>query len=144
MSRAPDWDVLPSSSLTTSKRSLAFRILARSATASVHVLVRPQASFLFNVLKVLLERSEATAIARTECCRLDAFNRGFLEKYRGRFDEGWDVMRARWFANQKRLGLIPDDTELAPRNPGVEAWEDLSDNQRRLACRLQEAPPLIE
>ncbi|MFM7871960.1 MAG: sulfatase-like hydrolase/transferase, partial [Actinomycetota bacterium] len=63
----------------------------------------------------------------------------FLEKYRGRFDEGWDVMRARWFANQKRLGLIPDDTELAPRNPGVEAWDDLSDNQRRLACRLQEA-----
>lgn len=63
----------------------------------------------------------------------------FLEKYRGRFDEGWDVIRDRWFANQKRLGLIPDDTELAPRNPGVEAWEDLSDNQRRLACRLQEA-----
>ncbi|MFM7872946.1 MAG: sulfatase-like hydrolase/transferase, partial [Actinomycetota bacterium] len=63
----------------------------------------------------------------------------FLEKYRGRFDEGWDVIRDRWFANQKRLGLIPKDTVLAPRNPGVEAWEDLSDNQRRLACRLQEA-----
>lgn len=63
----------------------------------------------------------------------------FLDKYRGRFDEGWDVMRARWFENQKRRGLIPPDTELAPRNPGVEAWDDLSDNQRRLACRLQEA-----
>lgn len=63
----------------------------------------------------------------------------FLDKYRGRFDEGWDVLRRRWFENQLRLGLIPPDTELAPRNPGVEAWEDLSDNQRRLACRLQEA-----
>lgn len=63
----------------------------------------------------------------------------FMDKYRGKFDEGWDVIRQRWFDNQKRLGLIPAETVLAPRNPGVEAWDDLSDNQRRLACRLQEA-----
>ena len=63
----------------------------------------------------------------------------YLEKYRGVFDEGWDVWRERWFARQKELGVIPADTELAPRNPGVEAWSELSDNQRRLACRLQEA-----
>ena len=63
----------------------------------------------------------------------------YLAKYRGVFDEGWDVWRARWFARQKELGVVPPDTELAPRNPGVEAWEDLTDNQRRLACRLQEA-----
>jgi arylsulfatase len=62
-----------------------------------------------------------------------------MEKYRGKFDEGWDVIRQRWFDNQKRLGLIPAETVLAPRNPGVEAWDDLSENQRRLACRLQEA-----
>lgn len=65
--------------------------------------------------------------------------RQYMEKYRGQFDEGWDVIRQRWFDNQKRLGLIPPETVLAPRNPGVEAWDDLSDNQRRLACRLQEA-----
>ena len=63
----------------------------------------------------------------------------YLEKYRGVFDEGWDVFRERWFARQKELGVIPADTELAPRNPGVEPWESLSDNQKRLACRLQEA-----
>ena len=63
----------------------------------------------------------------------------YLEKYRGVFDEGWDVWRDRWFARQKELGVIPPDTDLAPRNPGVEAWDDLTDNQRRLACRLQEA-----
>ena len=39
----------------------------------------------------------------------------YLEKYRGRFDEGWDVARDRWFARQIELGLIPPDTELAPR-----------------------------
>ena len=63
----------------------------------------------------------------------------YLAKYRGVFDEGWDVWRERWFRRQKELGVIPPETELAPRNPGVEAWDDLTDNQRRLACRLQEA-----
>jgi len=63
----------------------------------------------------------------------------YMAKYRGAFDEGWDVFRDRWFARQKELGLLPEDTKLAPRNPGVEAWDTLSENQQRLACRLQEA-----
>lgn len=63
----------------------------------------------------------------------------YLEKYRGRYDEGWDVARERWFSRQKELGVIPPETELAPRNPGVEAWDTLGENQQRLACRLQEA-----
>ena len=63
----------------------------------------------------------------------------YLEKYRGRYDEGWDVVRERWFARQLELGIVPEGTELAPRNPGVEAWDDLPDAQQRLACRLQEA-----
>ena len=63
----------------------------------------------------------------------------YLEKWRGRFDEGWDVARERWFARQIELGLLPPDTELAPRNPGVEPWDSLPENQQRLAARLQEA-----
>jgi len=63
----------------------------------------------------------------------------FLEKYRGRFDEGWDVVRERWFARQLELGVVPAGTRLAPRNPGVEAWDDLPEDHRRLAARLQEA-----
>ncbi len=63
----------------------------------------------------------------------------YLAKYRGRFDEGWDVARERWFARQLELGLVPEGTELAPRNTGVEPWDELSDNQRALAARLQEA-----
>jgi arylsulfatase A-like enzyme len=63
----------------------------------------------------------------------------YLEKYRGVFDDGWDVARERWFARQIELGLLPPDTELAPRNPGVEAWDSLPENHRRLAARLQEA-----
>lgn len=63
----------------------------------------------------------------------------YLDRYRGRYDEGWDVVRARWFARQKELGIVPPHTELSQRNPGVEAWEDLPEVERRLACRLQEA-----
>ncbi len=63
----------------------------------------------------------------------------YLDKYRGRFDDGWDAARDRWFARQMELGLLPADTELAPRNPGVEPWDSLPVNHQRLASRLQEA-----
>jgi arylsulfatase A-like enzyme len=62
-----------------------------------------------------------------------------LAKHRGRYDEGWDVARERWFARQKEMGIVPANTELAPRNEGVEAWDDLPENHRLLAARLQEA-----
>ncbi|HEX7444523.1 MAG TPA: arylsulfatase, partial [Acidimicrobiales bacterium] len=63
----------------------------------------------------------------------------YLEKYRGRFDDGWDVARGRWFARQIEMGLVPPGTDLAPRNPGVEAWDSLPENHQKLAARLQEA-----
>jgi len=63
----------------------------------------------------------------------------YMRKYRGRYDEGWDVVRERWFERQRELGVIPEEAVLAPRNPGVQAWDELPENQQRLACRLQEA-----
>ena len=65
--------------------------------------------------------------------------RSYLEKYRGRFDAGWDVVREEWFERQKALGVIPPGTKLAPRNPGVKPWSELSVNEQKFACRLQEA-----
>jgi arylsulfatase len=63
----------------------------------------------------------------------------FLAKWRGAFDEGWDVHRRRVFERQREMGIIPADTVLAPRNPGVRPWEELTANEQLLACRLQEA-----
>ncbi len=63
----------------------------------------------------------------------------FRKKYRGRFDAGWDVFREEVYKKQLEMGIIPEGTELAPRNPGVEPWENLSENQKKFACRLQEA-----
>jgi len=63
----------------------------------------------------------------------------YLDKYRGRYDEGWDIVRQRWFERQIATGVIREGTELAPRNPGVDAWDTLPENQQKFACRLQEA-----
>lgn len=65
--------------------------------------------------------------------------RHYLEKYQGKFDEGWDLTRERWFQNQLEMGVIPENTKLAPSNPGVKAWADLSKNQQKVGARLQEA-----
>ncbi|HEX3088347.1 MAG TPA: arylsulfatase, partial [Ilumatobacteraceae bacterium] len=63
----------------------------------------------------------------------------YLEKYRGAFDQGWDETRRQWFERQLATGVVPEGTQLAPRNPGVDAWDSLQENQQRLAARLQEA-----
>ena len=65
--------------------------------------------------------------------------KAYRDKYRGRFDAGWDAIRGEWFERQKALGIIPESTGLAPLNPGVRPWAELSANERRFAARLQEA-----
>ncbi|MHA1727207.1 MAG: arylsulfatase [Promethearchaeota archaeon] len=63
----------------------------------------------------------------------------FVEKYKGRFDAGWDVIREQWYKKQLETGIIPPGTKLAPRNPGVEPWESLSNKEKKFALKLQEA-----
>jgi arylsulfatase len=63
----------------------------------------------------------------------------YLEKYRGRYDEGWDVVRERRLARQVELGIVPPGTGLAPHNPGVRAWDELGNDEQRLYARFQEA-----
>jgi len=65
--------------------------------------------------------------------------REYLEKYRGRFDAGWDAAREHWFARQIELDVVPDSTTLAERNPGVLPWEEIPENGRIFGARLQEA-----
>lgn len=60
------------------------------------------------------------------------------EKYRGRFDEGWDAMREATLARQKKAGVLPDGTDLTPRPVEIPAWADLSEDERTVAARLME------
>lgn len=65
--------------------------------------------------------------------------KAYIDKYKGKFDEGWDVLREKWFENQKKLGIIPQDAELNPRNAYVPAWDSLSDDQKKVNARYMEA-----
>jgi arylsulfatase A-like enzyme len=64
--------------------------------------------------------------------------REYIERYAGRYDKGWDAVREEWFARQKELGIAPASADLAPRDAVVKAWDDLSDDQRRLYARMME------
>ncbi|MFF3941656.1 arylsulfatase [Streptomyces phaeofaciens] len=62
----------------------------------------------------------------------------WANRYRGRFDDGWDAYREQTFARQKQLRVVPADAQLSPRDPDVPAWESLSPDARRLAARFME------
>lgn len=80
----------------------------------------------------------------------------WADRYRGRFDEGYQAIRVGILANQKRMGLLPQDLELSPINPHgepditgpdgrawpaldfVRPWDSLTDDERRLFVRMAE------
>lgn len=59
-------------------------------------------------------------------------------KYRGRFSQGWDVVREETLRRQKGLGVVPENTDLTPRPVEIPAWESLGDDDRAVAERLME------
>ena len=62
----------------------------------------------------------------------------WVEPYRGQFDKGWDAWREEVFARQLASGTVPEGTELTARPTWVDAWNDLSADQRRMLARQQE------
>jgi arylsulfatase A-like enzyme len=66
-------------------------------------------------------------------------DREWIDKYKGKFDEGWDVVREKIFARQKDLGVISANTKLPPRSSRVPAWNSLSIDQRKVYARFMEA-----
>jgi len=64
--------------------------------------------------------------------------RAYIDRYRGRFDHGWDVEREQVLRRQIALGVVPPGTTLPPPNDGVARWSDLGPDERRLYARMQE------
>lgn len=64
--------------------------------------------------------------------------REWIDKFRGRFDQGWDKVREETLERQKRLGVVPKDTKLTPRPEQIPAWDSFSKDERRLFARMQE------
>jgi arylsulfatase A-like enzyme len=62
----------------------------------------------------------------------------WADRYKGRFDAGWDAYRAETLARQLRLGVVPPGTKLAPKPAAVKDWATLSADEKRLFAREME------
>ena len=62
----------------------------------------------------------------------------WVEKYDGKFDEGWEVLREMTFEKQKEMGWIPEDAVLNPLAKGMQKWSDVPESQKEFQIRLME------
>ena len=62
----------------------------------------------------------------------------WADKYKGKFDDGWDVYRDRVFARQKAMGWIPANAQLTPRAENMAAWDSIPDTEKPFQRRLME------
>jgi arylsulfatase A-like enzyme len=62
----------------------------------------------------------------------------WVEKFKGKFDMGWNALRDQIFANQKRLGVIPDNAKLTEWPDSLPKWDTLSADQKKLFARQAE------
>ena len=60
------------------------------------------------------------------------------DKYKGKFDQGWDRLREETFARQKELGVIPQDAELTARPAEIPAWDEMPDELKPALARQME------
>ena len=62
----------------------------------------------------------------------------WADKYKGRFDAGWDKLREETFARQKKLGVIPADCQLTKRHEQIPAWDDMPEALKPVLRRQME------
>ena len=62
----------------------------------------------------------------------------WIDKFKGKFDAGWNKVREQIFANQKRLGVIPANTQLTPWPDDLKQWDTLSADEKKLFARQAE------
>ncbi len=64
--------------------------------------------------------------------------RSWIERWKGRFDQGWDRLRQETLERQIRLGVVPAGTKLAPKPPAIRDWDTLTADEKRLFARQAE------
>jgi arylsulfatase A-like enzyme len=60
------------------------------------------------------------------------------DKYKGRFDEGWDKLREEILMRQKELGVVPEDAQLTVRHEEIPAWDAMPDEMKPVLARQME------
>ena len=62
----------------------------------------------------------------------------WIEKFKGQFDEGWDLMREHTLERQKQMGIVPENTLLTTRPESIPSWEEQPDDAKKLYARQME------
>lgn len=62
----------------------------------------------------------------------------WIDKFKGQFDEGWDLMREHTLERQKQMGIVPENTLLTERPGSIPSWEEQSDDAKKLYARQME------
>ncbi len=62
----------------------------------------------------------------------------WVDKYKGKFDQGWDNGREETFERHQHLGVIPADAKLTPRAPGIQAWDACTPEEKKVYARFME------
>ncbi len=62
----------------------------------------------------------------------------WIEKFKGKFDSGWDKQREETIAKQKAMGIIPENTQLTTRSEGIEAWDSLNADEKKVFAHMME------
>jgi arylsulfatase len=62
----------------------------------------------------------------------------WIDKYKGKFDQGWDKLREETFARQKKIGVIPNDCDLTPRHEQIPSWESMDPEMKPVLVRQME------
>ncbi len=76
--------------------------------------------------------------------------KSYVEKYKGKFAQGWDKLREETLERQKKLGVVPQNTVLAPKPKDIKDWDKLTADEKRLferqmesVCRFRENTPTM-
>ena len=62
----------------------------------------------------------------------------WIDKYKGKFDAGWDKLREETLERQKQLGIVPQNVKLAPKPADIKDWDKLSADEKKLFARQME------
>ena len=62
----------------------------------------------------------------------------YADRFKGKFDQGWDKLREETLARQIEMGIVPKGTKLAPKPDDIKDWETLSADEKKLFTRQME------
>lgn len=62
----------------------------------------------------------------------------WIDKFKGQFDDGWDAMRVKTLERQKKMGILPQNTDLTTRPESIPSWDEQSADAKKLYARQME------